>query len=338
MRRDFFALDLLAFFEHHQHAVVGFRRADAVDAAYAGDDDAIAALEQRAGGGETQFIEFFVDGGFFFDVDVAGGNVGFGLIVIVVADEVLDGVRREIAFEFLIQLRGQRLVVRQHQGRAIGGLDHFGHGEGLARAGDSKQNLVLVTVAQAAQERFNSSGLVASRLIVDPEPEGHPSIIKERANATRRECPNLRFVSAALSFRRLEAARFFGQHGAGAVWQRAKENRCEGVLAGFRAAGRVGTQRICRSTAAFRVSCFRPFRSGTEFISDARTSDRIIHACDGRVGDIDFGLGKRALVSAFVRRRPADRAPSRAVSDSHRDSRARSGRNSESCWHAFGTG
>ena len=93
-----FARDLLALFQHQQHAVVGFRRAEAVDAAHAGDDDAVAALEQRAGGGEAQLVQLVVDGGFFFDVDVARRDVGFRLVVVVVADEILDRVVGEKSF------------------------------------------------------------------------------------------------------------------------------------------------------------------------------------------------------------------------------------------------
>ena len=43
-------------------------------------------------GGEPQLVQLVVDGGFFFDVDVARGNVGFGLVVVVIADEILDRV------------------------------------------------------------------------------------------------------------------------------------------------------------------------------------------------------------------------------------------------------
>ena len=43
---DVFALDLLAFFEEQQHAVVGFGRAETVDAADGADDDAVAALKK----------------------------------------------------------------------------------------------------------------------------------------------------------------------------------------------------------------------------------------------------------------------------------------------------
>ena len=92
---DLLARDLLALFQQQQHAVVGFGRAQAVDAAHAGDDHAVAPLEQRARGRQPQLVELVVDGGFFFDVDVAGGNVGFRLVVVVVADEILDRVVRE---------------------------------------------------------------------------------------------------------------------------------------------------------------------------------------------------------------------------------------------------
>jgi len=90
---DLVARNLLPFFEHQQHAVVGFGRAQAIDAAHAGDNHAVAALEQALGGGKAQLVELVVDGGFFFDVDVTRRNVGLGLVVVVIADEVFDGVR-----------------------------------------------------------------------------------------------------------------------------------------------------------------------------------------------------------------------------------------------------
>src|SRR5579883_1264470 len=86
---DLLAFDFLPLFEHKEHSVIGFGRAETVDTAHARNDDAIAALEQRSSRGQTQFVELVIDRGFFFDVDVAGRNVGFGLIVVVIADEDL---------------------------------------------------------------------------------------------------------------------------------------------------------------------------------------------------------------------------------------------------------
>ena len=45
---DVFALELLAFFEEEEHAVVGFGRAEAVDAGDGGDDDDVAAFEESS--------------------------------------------------------------------------------------------------------------------------------------------------------------------------------------------------------------------------------------------------------------------------------------------------
>src|SRR5262249_50631682 len=114
---DLFPLDLLPLLEHEEHTVVGFRRAETVNATDARYDHAIAPLEKRPGRRETKLVELIVDGGFFFDVDVARGDVSFGLVVIVVTDEVFDGVRRKERLEFLIKLRRERLVVRQHECR-----------------------------------------------------------------------------------------------------------------------------------------------------------------------------------------------------------------------------
>ena len=105
-RDDLLAGDFLAFFQHEQHSVIRFGRAEAVDAAHAGDDDAIAAFEQRARGGEAQLVELVVDGGFFFDVDVAGRQVSFRLVVVVVADEIFDRVIGEEGAELVVELGG----------------------------------------------------------------------------------------------------------------------------------------------------------------------------------------------------------------------------------------
>ena len=134
---------------------------------------AVAALEQRAGGREAQLVQFLVDGGFFFDVEVAGGDVGFGLVVVVVADEVFDGVVGEERLELVIELGGQRLVVRQDQRGPVGLLDDLGHGEGLAGAGDAEQDLVLFAGAEAAREFLDGAGLVAVRLVAGGELEVH---------------------------------------------------------------------------------------------------------------------------------------------------------------------
>ncbi len=70
------------------------------------------------------------------------------------------------ALEFVIELGRQGLVMRHHHRGPVGLLDHLGHGVGLARAGDSEQNLVLLAVENAANQGFDGSSLVAARLVV----------------------------------------------------------------------------------------------------------------------------------------------------------------------------
>ena len=106
--------------------------------------------KRRARGGEAQLVELLVDGGFLLDVEVAGGDVGLGLVVVVVADEVLDGVAGEELLELVIELGGEGLVVGEDERGAVGLLDDLGHGEGLAGAGDAEEDLVLLAGGEAA--------------------------------------------------------------------------------------------------------------------------------------------------------------------------------------------
>ena len=133
---------------------------------HAGDDDDVAALEERAGGRQPHAIDLVVDRRFLLDVGVAGGHVRFRLVVVVVADEVLDGVVGEEAPELLVELRGQRLVVRHHQRGPVHAGDDLRHGEGLARAGDAEQHLVLVAAVQPVDQLGHSVHLIAGEFEV----------------------------------------------------------------------------------------------------------------------------------------------------------------------------
>jgi hypothetical protein len=99
------------------------------------------------------------------DEQVALRHIGLGLVVVVVADEILDRVLREELAELAVQLRGQRLVGRKHDGRAAQPGDHVGHGEGLAGAGDAQQRLEHLAVAHALDQLVDRLGLVAGRRV-----------------------------------------------------------------------------------------------------------------------------------------------------------------------------
>ena len=96
-------------------------------------------------------------------------NVGFGLVVVVVADEILDRVLRKEPSELLIELRGQGLVVDHDERGPVHLGDHLGHGEGLAGAGDAQQHLALIAPREALHELGNGARLVPLQLEVGDE-------------------------------------------------------------------------------------------------------------------------------------------------------------------------
>ena len=166
LAQDLIAVDPLPFLERQHQAVVGVGRSQAVDARHAGDDDDVAALEQRPRRRQPHAIDLVVDRRFLLDVGVARRHVGFGLVVVVVADEILDRVVGEEAPELLEQLGRQRLVVRHHQRGTVHAVDDLRHAVGLARAGDAEQHLVLVAAVQPVDQLRHGMDLIAGQLEV----------------------------------------------------------------------------------------------------------------------------------------------------------------------------
>ena len=165
------------FLSHLQwnHALVKLHRvADAVDAADGGDDDDVApAAEQRRGGAQSELFDFLVDGEVFLDVGVGRGDVRLGLVIVVVADEVLHEVVGEEFLELAVELSGEGLVVAQNQGGPSGLCDDVGHREGLAGPRDAEEGLRLGSVVDPLYQIGDSLGLIAGRLIFTLEVELH---------------------------------------------------------------------------------------------------------------------------------------------------------------------
>ena len=100
-------------------------------------------------GPEPEALDVLVDRRVLLDVDVGGGDVGLGLVVVVVGDEVLDRVLGQELPQLAVELRGEGLVVGEDQrGPAVVG-DDVGERHRLAGAGDAEQRLVLVAALEA---------------------------------------------------------------------------------------------------------------------------------------------------------------------------------------------
>ena len=53
----------------------------------------------------AQFIDFIIDGGILFDIGIGRRDIGFGLIIVVIGDEILHGVFGEKFFKLRAKLR-----------------------------------------------------------------------------------------------------------------------------------------------------------------------------------------------------------------------------------------
>jgi hypothetical protein len=184
-------VDALADLDGEGHGGVGLHRADTVDAGHRGDDDDVVALQQRAGGRVAHAVDLLVDRAFLLDEGVGARDIGLGLVVVVVGDEILDRVVREEALELAVELGGQRLVRRQDQRRALGALDHLRHGVGLARAGDAEQHLGLLAVGDALDQFGDGGRLVALGFILGGQLDRHAAFGFRRAFGPVRRSPFL---------------------------------------------------------------------------------------------------------------------------------------------------
>ena len=169
------AVVLLADGQEDDALLVLLRRAEAVDAGDGRDDDHVAAREQVRRRRVAEPVDVVVPRGVLLDVEVGLRDVRLGLVVVVVGDEVLDRVVREELAELVAELRGERLVVRDHERRPLELLDDPGHRRRLARAGRAEQRLVALPRLERARELLDRPRLVAGGHVVRSGLElGHP--------------------------------------------------------------------------------------------------------------------------------------------------------------------
>ena len=114
----------------------------------------------------THLVDFFVNRGVLLHIGIALGDVGFGLVVIVITDEVADRVVREEFLEFIVELGRQGFIGRHHQRRSVQPRNDMRHGKGFARTGHAQQHLMWQPVLHALGELIDRLGLVALGLKV----------------------------------------------------------------------------------------------------------------------------------------------------------------------------
>ena len=145
--------------DHAGHVFLG--RTEAVDAGHRRDDDRVAPREQRVRGTVAQSLDLVVDRGVLLDEGVRLRDVGLGLVVVVVGDEVLDGVVWQQLAELGRELGGERLVRLKNQSGTLQLLDQPGRGRTLSGTRRTHEDDVLFTVSNARGQLPNGLGLVA---------------------------------------------------------------------------------------------------------------------------------------------------------------------------------
>ena len=165
------AAALLALPDVGHEALVLLGRAQAEDARDRRHYEHVAPGQQGPRGRVAQPVELLVDVGLLLDVRVRARHVRLGLVVVVVADEVLDGVLGEEFLKLRRELGRQRLVVRDDQRGPVQALYHAGHRERLTAARHAEQCLVPQPLRQALREPRDGLRLVAGRIEVGYELE-----------------------------------------------------------------------------------------------------------------------------------------------------------------------
>ena len=114
----------------------------------------------------AQTVDLIIDGRVLLNIGIAGGNIRLRLIIIIVADKVLNRAVGKEGAELAAQLRRQCLIVRDDQGGPLHFFDHRGHRKGLARAGHAKQGLRPQPLVKPLRQSLNRLRLIALGLIL----------------------------------------------------------------------------------------------------------------------------------------------------------------------------
>ena len=113
----------------------------------------------------AQLVYFVVYLQVLFYISIGAGDVGFGLVVVVVRHEKFNAIVGKKLAHFVAELRRQRLVVRENKRRSPDVFDYVSHSKRLAAARHAQQYLRAQSVLYALRELRDCFRLVARRLI-----------------------------------------------------------------------------------------------------------------------------------------------------------------------------
>ena len=91
------------------------------------------------------------------------------MVVIVIGDEIFDGVVGEELLELGSKLGGQSLVVSHHDGGPLNFLNDVGHGEGLTATGNAQHGLVDGPFSHPLRQPGHRLGLISGHLEISDQ-------------------------------------------------------------------------------------------------------------------------------------------------------------------------
>ena len=145
------------------HTEVRFRITEAIDSRYSSHDDRVRPFDQSFGRRQAHLFNVLVNRRVLLDVRIRRRYIGLRLVVIVVRDEILDGIVWKELTHLAIKLGRQRLVRREDNGRSLRTLNDTCHRVGLSGAGDAKQYLSCKAVIETVRQPGDRLRLVTGR-------------------------------------------------------------------------------------------------------------------------------------------------------------------------------
>ena len=109
----------------------------------------------------TELIDLVVDERILLDIHILAGDIGLGLVIIVIGHEIFDRRIGEEGPHLRADLCGQRFVRLKDEGGSVDLGNDVGHGEGLARAGHAEKRLSALSGTKALDQRTDGLRLVA---------------------------------------------------------------------------------------------------------------------------------------------------------------------------------
>ena len=113
----------------------------------------------------TELVDFVINRRILFNISVCRSDISFWLIIIIVADKILDCGCWEKFAKLAAELRRQGLIVRQNQCWLLYLRDNIRHSKRLTGARNPQQSLLFISSFDSLHQLGNRLWLISRRLI-----------------------------------------------------------------------------------------------------------------------------------------------------------------------------